>query len=245
MTGPSPTAPRVYAAIASVTSRLAREGIPKSQRNGQDHYAFRGIDDVLNRLAPLLARHHLCILPRVIERTCEERQGANDTLLLSVCLKVAFDIVSAKDGSMHTIEGFGEALDTGDKATAKAMSAAYKHLVLQAFCVPVRGIEDADATTFRLSSGKDQQDPVQGWEQWSLDIRDLIAGCETEDAIDRVQGTYRGMLRTASKRQPGIYAAIGVAMRERRKVLKRVAPPPAAARQPRGKAQTREVALHG
>lgn len=212
-------APRVYAAIASVTAQLARDGIPKSRRNDTDNYAFRSIDDVLNRLAPILARHRLCILPRVLERTCEERQGENDTMLMSVCLRIAFDIVSARDGSMHTIEGFGEALDTGDKATAKAMSAAYKHLVLQAFCIPVRGVEDPDATSLRLSSGNDQQDPAQGWEQWSLDILELIAGSETTDAVDRIQQAYRIMLRAASKRRPDVYSAIGEAMRERRAAL--------------------------
>jgi hypothetical protein len=46
----------------------------------------RGIDDVSKALAPLLARHKLCVLPRVLERTCTERQGAKDTLLISVSL---------------------------------------------------------------------------------------------------------------------------------------------------------------
>ena len=44
---------------------------------------------------------------------------------VNVLLRVAFDLVSVEDGSVHTVEAYGEALDEGDKGTAKAMSAAY------------------------------------------------------------------------------------------------------------------------
>ena len=53
------------------------------------------------------------------------------------------------------VETYGEALDGGDKATAKAMSAAYKAAMVQTFCIPVCGAEDADRTSHRLSP----QDP--------------------------------------------------------------------------------------
>jgi hypothetical protein len=220
------TGPRVYAAISAVTADLARSGIAKSQINSAEQYAYRGIDDVMGRLAPLLAKHRLCILPRVMERTAMERRGVNDALLLSVTLRVAFDIISARDGSAHTIEAYGEALDGGDKATSQAMSAAFKYAVLQAFCIPIQGSEDADATTHRLVAPDRQVDPVQGWEQWSLDIQDMVRVCESGDALDRMQNTYRAELRAASKRRPEIYAAIGDAVRERRQALAAQARPP-------------------
>lgn len=234
------TSPRVYAAISAVTAKLARCGIAKSQTNSAEQYAYRGIDDVMGRLAPLLAKHRLCILPRVLERSSGERRSAQDGLLLSVALKVAFDIVSARDGSSHTIEAYGEALDGGDKATSKAMSAAFKYAILQAFCVPVHGSEDADATTYRLQAASDQPDPDQGWDQWSLDIQDMVRICESDEALDRVQTTYRAVLRAASKRRPDIYAAIGDAVRSRRRALIPAAPPvpePERCRKPNG-AQT-------
>jgi hypothetical protein len=176
-----------------------------------------------------LARHRLCILPRVLEHTSCERRSAADGLLLSVALKVAFDIVSARDGSMHTIEAYGEAHDAGDKATSKAMSAAFKYAVLQAFCVPVHGSEDADASSYRLKAAGEQPDPDQGWEQWSRDIQDMIRICASAEALDRVQLTYRAMLRAASKRRPDIYTAIGDAVRARRQALASPASVPARA----------------
>ena len=117
--------------------RAVGHGIAKRHRNERDDYRYRSIDDVVIRLSPLLAKHKLCVLPRVLERTSAERAGDGDLLLVSVTLRIAFDLVSSADGSSHTIEAFGEALDACDKATAKAMSSAYKYALLQAFCVPV------------------------------------------------------------------------------------------------------------
>ena len=66
--------PAVYGAIAAVQAALAKQGIAKARKNQQQGYAFRGIDDVYSALAPLLAEHGLCIIPRVLSRTCTERQ---------------------------------------------------------------------------------------------------------------------------------------------------------------------------
>src|SRR4051794_7770709 len=115
------SAPAVYAAINAVSAELAKAGIPKQRTNEVDDYKYRSIDDVLDSLAPLLARHRLCVLPRVIERTTSERHDDAGHLLLAVTLRVAFTLASVKDGSSHLVEIFGEALDGGDKATAKAM----------------------------------------------------------------------------------------------------------------------------
>lgn len=213
------SAPRVYAAICAVTAELAGSGIAKAHVNQDERYAYRSIDDVMKAIAPLLAQHRLCILPRVLERTSDERRAGKDGVLHHVALTVAFDIVSARDGSSHTVIAQGEALDAGDKATAKAMSAAYKQATLQAFCVPVEASEDGDARTYRFTSPAEPPDPDQGWEQWSRDIQDMIGICESTEALDRVQTTYRTLLRAASKRCPELYAAIGEALRARRQAL--------------------------
>ena len=137
----------VYQAIAAISTRLAETGIAKGRRNEQQGYKFRGIDDVYNALAPLLAEHGLCILPRVLSRQVVERQSANNRALFYVTVQVAFDLVAAADGSRHECVTYGEAMDSADKATNKAMSAAYKYLAMQAFCIPTEGDNDADATT--------------------------------------------------------------------------------------------------
>lgn len=140
----------VYQAINRVQAALSKQGITKANRNQQQGYNFRGIDDVYNVISPLLAEHGLCILPRVLSRHCDERTNAKGTALFYVTVEVEFDFVSAEDGSRHTVKTFGEAMDSGDKATNKAMSAAYKYAAFQAFAIPTEGDNDADSHTHQV-----------------------------------------------------------------------------------------------
>jgi hypothetical protein len=215
------SAPQVYKAINAISAELALAAIPKLHRNERDDYLYRSIDDVLNRLSPLLAKHKLCILPRVLDRTAVERAGDGDLLLINVTLKVAFDLVSITDGSSHTIETFGEALDPSDKATAKAMSSAYKHAMLQLFCVPVAQIEDADRSSRRLKRPQGHQaEPVGGWQQWTADVIDIAGSCASIDALDRLQRRQRPLLTAISRERRDLYEMIGECFCARTAVLK-------------------------
>jgi hypothetical protein len=142
--------PHVYRAIAAVMNDMAAVGISKSNKNAQQGYKFRGIDDVYNALSSVLAKHHLCMLPRVIARECVERQTRSGGTLFYTTVEAEFDLVSAIDGSIHVIRTVGEAMDSADKSSNKAMSAAYKYAAMQAFCIPTEGDNDADATTHEV-----------------------------------------------------------------------------------------------
>ena len=143
---------KVYEKIAAITAELSKIGISKDSKNQSQGYAFRGIDQVYGALSPLLAKHGLCILPRVTDRNVIERQNKSGTALFYVTLIVEFDFVAAEDGSKHTVITVGEAMDSGDKASNKAMSAAYKYAAFQAFCIPTEGDNDADATTHEVAA---------------------------------------------------------------------------------------------
>jgi hypothetical protein len=144
---------KVYKAIAEVTSKLAKEGISKARKNEQQGYKFRGIDDVYNALAPFLAEAKLCILPHVEHRECVERINHKGTALFYVTVQVRFSFVSAEDGSEHQVVTYGEAMDSGDKATNKAM---------QAFCIPTEGDNDADGQTHEVKAAPSRITPVAG-----------------------------------------------------------------------------------
>jgi hypothetical protein len=143
----SPGVPHVYEAICGVTAALAKEGVGKDRKNPQQGYQFRGVEDVQNALAPVLAANHLCMLPSILERSCTERTTQKGGTLFYVVLRVRFDLVSAIDGSSHSVITEGEAMDSGDKATNKAMSAAFKYASVLSFCIPTEGADDADAHT--------------------------------------------------------------------------------------------------
>lgn len=147
----------VYKAIAAVQGDLAKVGIAKANRNSQQGYNFRGIDDVYAALSPLLAKHGLCVIPRVIDRTMLEKTTSKGNPLFYVTVHAEFDFVSAEDGSKHTAATYGEAMDSGDKATNKAMSAAYKYAAFMTFAIPTEGDNDADATTHDVAATISQE----------------------------------------------------------------------------------------
>jgi hypothetical protein len=180
--------PHVYQAIAGVMGELAKSGIQKNNKNTQQGYKFRGIDDVYNALAPLLAHYKLLILPRVLSRTVSERETKSGGVLFYVVLDVEFDLVAGTDGSKHTIRVVGEAMDSGDKATNKAMSAAYKYACMEAFCIPTEGDNDADATTHEVTGrgvtvvdprGENRPQKNQPLvDKWVKQVADLLANTD-------------------------------------------------------------------
>lgn len=142
----------VYKAITAVQDELAQIGISKSSKNQAQGFMFRGIDAVYNTLSPLLAKHKLCILPRCVSRESTERNTAKGGVLFYVVILAEFDFVSAVDGSKHTVSMYGEAMDSGDKATNKAMSIAYKYAAFQAFCIPTEETAiDPDAEVHQVA----------------------------------------------------------------------------------------------
>ena len=169
---------KVYEAINNVTAALAKTGISKDRRNSQGSgYMFRGIDDVYGALAPLLAAHGLCILPRVISRDVKEQTSKSGGLLFYTVLVVEFDFVAKEDGSKHTVCTIGEAMDSGDKSTNKAMSAAFKYACFLAFCIPTEGDNDADASTHAVQSDESV-------------ILNVIAGLEGAGTLAEAQDIY-------------------------------------------------------
>jgi hypothetical protein len=157
---------------------IAKQGISKDRKNDQQGYAFRGIDDVYNALAPILSEAQLCVLPYVKSREVIERQTRSGGALFYVTVAVDFALVSAVDGSTHTISVVGEAMDSGDKATNKAMSAAYKYACMQAFCIPTEGDNDADKVTHEVAPNTVTKNEIQVIEKLATAAGvDLTAVC--------------------------------------------------------------------
>ena len=156
------TAIKVYQAINAVQSDLSQTGIGKTQQNTQQRYNFRGIDDLYNALAPSLARNNLVIVPQMLERVVTEKPTRNGAMMSHVVVKVQYDFISSVDGSTHSIVMYGEAMDSADKATNKAFTAAYKYAAFQVFCIPTSGDNDADRNTHEIRNPQyNQQRPNQ------------------------------------------------------------------------------------
>ena len=140
--------PLVIHAMASVMGELALVGITKDQKNKDQKFDFRGIDDVYNALCPLMAKYGLVLVPTNINNKerfqTTSRSGGN---LYITTMDVGYQMYCCIDGSSIPLELPGEAMDSSDKGSNKAMSAAYKYAVIQAFCIPTEGDNDPDLVT--------------------------------------------------------------------------------------------------
>ena len=156
-------APHVYAAINAVQREISITGISKDNATtGGAKFKFRGIDDVYNALSPIIAKHSLIIAPRYSDRALVERKSSNGNSLFYITVTGHFDFISMVDGSKHTVTTFGEAMDSGDKGTNKAMAIAHKYALLQVFAIPTEGDNDPDNYTHHPQPYQGNQNQQQG-----------------------------------------------------------------------------------
>lgn len=133
---------QIYKIIPLVMADI--DAVGKNRENQQQKFKYRGIDDVMNAINPALIKHKVFIVPEVLEEKREERQtkgGSN--LIYSIC-KIRYRFC-AEDGSYIEATTVGEGMDSGDKATNKAMAIAFKYACFQVFCIPTEEMKDSDS----------------------------------------------------------------------------------------------------
>ena len=143
---PVANVPQIYALIGKAMREIGAVG--KDSVNQTQGFKYRGIDAVYNALNPVMSKYGLFIVPEILEQNREERTTVkkvwdNDTksrvdkasTLIWSILKIRFTMY-APDGSNVSAVVIGEGMDTGDKATNKAMSIALKYAAFQMFMIP-------------------------------------------------------------------------------------------------------------
>lgn len=140
---------KIFTLIPKVMAEVGAIG--KSGYNQHDKYRFRSIDDVYNALQPALHKNGVFFVPNVLESKEEHIQSNSGKDMLRIKLKVRYDVY-ADDGSNFQTVVEGEAIDRGDKATNKALTAAFKYMLIQVFCIAVEGQEDADNESHEINN---------------------------------------------------------------------------------------------
>lgn len=135
----------VYEALNAVMNDVTFIG--KNQSNEHQNFDFRGIDDVMQAFGPSLRKHGVIAVPRVLERFEGDKRLKN-SVAKTVDLIVAVDFYGPA-GDCVTATVAAEAFDSGDKATAKAMSVALRTAFLQVFCLPTNE-PDPDSYTYEI-----------------------------------------------------------------------------------------------
>lgn len=161
LTEKSSTAERYLAAMRLI-GFVAKDQEMNQSRNGGGgvRYKFRGIDDVMNAAGPAFRKCGLGVIPEVMEEHYERVPKSSGGMMASTRVKVRYTFISNATDQVTGIS-IGESNDTADKATAKAMSVAFRTFLLQSLVLPTDE-EDPDKTYNEIGQ---QQPPKPLYEQ--------------------------------------------------------------------------------
>jgi hypothetical protein len=125
--------PPVVAALSAVMEDVTSVG--KGGWNEDQRYRFRGIDDVMNAVGPAFRKHGVVCVPVRSEAHYRDVQTSRGKPSRECTVTVTYRFYGPS-GDFLEAQAPGESMDSGDKGTPKAMSVAYRSLLLQTLCIP-------------------------------------------------------------------------------------------------------------
>jgi len=137
--------PTIHELMGQILAELPAIG--KNQRNAEQNFMFRGYDDVLNALNPIMSERGVFLVPDVIERVPGHRQTRGGSTMYEVNLHVRFTVYGPA-GDCVSGTAWGEGTDMGDKATNKAMTNALKYFLFQTFAISTQEASETDADRY-------------------------------------------------------------------------------------------------
>ena len=197
-----PVNARIYEAICGVMEDIGAVG--KNDVNKQQGFKYRSIDAVMNALSPAMIKHKVFCVPELLEQSREERQSAKGTQLIYSICRMRYRFYTT-DGSYVEAVTVGEGMDSGDKATNKAMAIAFKYACFQTFCIPTEELMDdpdrdsPEAGKRKRASGKAQQE-AGTWKKEPGNGQGQTAEMQQEEKRpDNAGGVNAAMIQTIRK----------------------------------------------
>lgn len=131
--------------IASITADIGVIRKTKKE-NSTVNYAFRGIDDVMNHLNPLLAKNAVSLEKEVVSFKLDEKNSTDKygKARSSYCAIVHIRLIFTDGIEKQQFEEVAMSEDYADKAMTQAESMAYKYAILRKFCIPTEDLPDGD-----------------------------------------------------------------------------------------------------
>ena len=173
--------PNVHQAMAQAMALVRAVG--KWGTNKEQGYSFRSIDHFMTALNPAMAAAGVHVVPRVLQRLTDDTHTTRSNAIMRwVDVEMAFTFYGP-DGSCVEAVTWGEARDSADKATNKAMTGAFKYAIMQAFMVPTADLQDADRDSPESQPAAQQQEPSEAEQQEARRVaRERALATATADA---------------------------------------------------------------
>jgi hypothetical protein len=171
------------------------KAVGKNKLNMQQNYAYRGIDDVANEMHTVFSKYKIFVTPDIIEHAREERTSAKGSNLIYSIIKVKYTFWTV-DGSSVDCTVIGEGMDSGDKATNKALAGAYKYALTQIFCIPTAEAKDSEQESPETApepQDEKRSNPIseepKATEKQIKCINAILAG--SEEKRDKIKKSYK------------------------------------------------------
>lgn len=177
----------IFQTINNVMSDVTAIG--KGKKNQAQGYSFRGIDDLYNELHGLFAKHGLFCSSEIVNAIREERESKAKTVMIYSIIDIKFTFY-ALDGSNVSSVMRGEAMDSGDKASNKAASAALKYALLQLFMIPTEEEKDTEYQSHEVKP-KAQKLPVEPKEIDQADIDKILFAINLTSKVEELTELYK------------------------------------------------------
>jgi hypothetical protein len=157
---------KIHEAIVQIRAEVG--AVRKDGRNTQQNFNFRGVDAVVNALAGMMSKHGVMVYPSKVTHTPGTKQLSGGKIATSIDVMVDYTFVGP-EGDTFTAQVPAESFDLGDKATAKAMSVAYRTCLLQTFTLPT---DDPDPDEHTYEQQARAAAPSTDWQAAYLAAKD-------------------------------------------------------------------------
>jgi hypothetical protein len=180
--------PKVFPAF--IAANRAIEAVSKSRKNTQQHYNFRGIDQVYDMIHGVLADAGLVTVPVVLQRLASEQKSKSGSGMSLVEMESEYWCY-AEDGSALVIGPlWSEALDMSDKATNKAMAFAQKYALLQTFTIPTSDVSEGDRETIERGTNQPRQQQAPQQQQAQEPTQDGASDLISDETAAKVYQAF-------------------------------------------------------
>jgi hypothetical protein len=178
----------IYKLLSIAKQKIGAVG--KNEQNSAQHFNFRGIDAVINAVAPIFNELGIIVAPEVVEHVYDTVEiGQRKTPMGHVTMVVKYTFYGPEGDSVSATVA-SEAMDSGDKAVAKAMSVAMRIALLQTLNLPTDE-PDPDSQSYERSGTVTAPavKPVKPGDTYAPD--DMIAAILNAANLDEIRTHWK------------------------------------------------------
>ena len=214
--------PKVAEAIAAVMSEVPK--LNKGERNSHGNYNFASIDDFLEAVRPLMAKHKL-----IISADEDDFDVIGEGKDMWLRMRFAFSAHCHGETYGPMRRSIMIKASMGSQAFGAGQSYAEKQFLRSLFKIATGEGANIDAdshpqeplarTRSANTSPPPAVEPEQGWPDWVDGFKNVIGGYNDSGEIDELQKRNKAKLEALRLANPSLYAEIGNAIKTRRTEL--------------------------